>query len=487
MATTGFWPVKGHLKKVLDYADNPKKTTALSDPEAGLAQALAYTADAGKTDRLMYVHALNTIPEQAYEDMMATKRRFGKLSGNVAYHGFQSFKAGEISPEEAHQIGIETAQRLWGKDYEVLITTHLNTDNLHNHFVINSVSFRDGKKFLNKKADHYRLREVSDEICLAHQKSVLKDVPFYGGGGLDYWARKNGQPTHREILKKDVEEALRTAVTPQIFVSNLKKLGYSIVRDRNHAHLSVKAPGWERAVRLDRLGYTNDVLNQRIEDNLYHDEVYWQYRREYGQKPDRPLLYVLSSSLKLQKEWPVSVTSNHGVRQLILAESAVAVTKLILVLLVMMTGQDGSWLESLLGLPEKTLTEKHVPLSPEMRQELTKLDRYNKQVRLLASENIHTDEELGRFLDNTSFEIEMLEQQRDTLRNKERRVSEPEKKEAVRNEIRTISQELAPLRKKKLLAEEILKRSGERLKLLRSELTAELPDLAKNRDRGDAR
>ena len=486
MATTGFWPVKGGLKKVLDYADNPKKTTALPDPEAGLAQALAYTADVAKTDRLMYVHALNTIPEQAYEDMMATKRRFGKLGGNIAYHGFQSFKTGEISPEEAHQIGIETAQRLWGKDYEVLITTHLNTENIHNHFVLNSVSFRNGKKFLNKKSDHYRLREISDEICLAHQKSVLKDAPFYGGGGRDYWARKSGQPTHREILKKDVEEALRTAVTTQIFLSNLKKLGYTVVRDRNHAHLSVKAPGWERAVRLDKLGYTNDVLNQRIEDNLFHDEVYWEYHREYGQKPDRPLLYILSSSPKLQSEWPLSV-SRHGIRQLILAESAVAVTKLILVLLVMMTGRDGEWLEKFLGLPEKALKEKQRPLSPEMRQELTKLNQYDAQTRLLAVENIRTDEDLDSFLDNTSFEIETLEQQRRSLRNKERRTDEPEKKVLLRAEIRAISLEIAPLRKKKLLAEEIRKRSRERLELLRKELTAELPEPVRDRDRGDVR
>ena len=67
--------------------------------------------------------------------MMTTKQRYGKLGGNVAYHGYQSFVSGEVTPGEAHVIGIETARRMWGKDYEIVVTTHLNTDNLHNHIV----------------------------------------------------------------------------------------------------------------------------------------------------------------------------------------------------------------------------------------------------------------------------------------------------------------------------------------------------------------
>ena len=67
----------------------------------------------------------------------------------LAYHGYQSFVSGEVSPEEAHAIGMETARRMWGADYEIVVTTHLNTDNLHNHFIINSVSFKTGRKYEN--------------------------------------------------------------------------------------------------------------------------------------------------------------------------------------------------------------------------------------------------------------------------------------------------------------------------------------------------
>ena len=98
---------------------------------------------------------------------MATKRRFGKLGGSVAYHGYQSFAEGEVTPE-AHRIGLATAKRMWGKDYEVVVTTHLNTENIHNHFVVNSVSFRTGRKFENHISDHF-----ASELCKARTYCIV--------------------------------------------------------------------------------------------------------------------------------------------------------------------------------------------------------------------------------------------------------------------------------------------------------------------------
>jgi hypothetical protein len=156
VATTGFWPVKGSLKDVIEYARNPDKTTDKKYLDDDLGRALEYVADDNKTDKKMYVSAINCPKQRAYEQMMATKRRFGKLGGNVAYHGFQSFATGEVTPEEAHEIGMETARKMWGDEYEVVVTTHLNTDNIHNHIVLNSVSFKTGRKFENHISDHFK-------------------------------------------------------------------------------------------------------------------------------------------------------------------------------------------------------------------------------------------------------------------------------------------------------------------------------------------
>ena len=133
MAVTGFWPVKSRLKDVLNYAENPEKTM-----DRDLSDVLRYAANEDKTERTLYVSAINCPKQRAYQCMIDTKKRFGKTGGNVAYHGVQSFKTGEVTPEEAHKIGMETAKRMWGDLYEVVVTTHLNTDNLHNHFVLNS-------------------------------------------------------------------------------------------------------------------------------------------------------------------------------------------------------------------------------------------------------------------------------------------------------------------------------------------------------------
>ena len=180
MATTGFWPVKNRLKEVIDYAHNPDKTTDKKYLDEDLYNALRYVENDDKTDKQMYVSGINCPKQRAYQCMMATKRRYGKPGGNVAYHGYQSFVSGEVTPEEAHKIGLETARRMWGGDFEVVVTTHLNTDNLHNHFVVNSVSFRTGRKFENHISDHYRLREISDEICREYGKSVLAPSRFTG-------------------------------------------------------------------------------------------------------------------------------------------------------------------------------------------------------------------------------------------------------------------------------------------------------------------
>ena len=108
--------MKGSLKDVIDYAENPDKTTDAKYLDDDLHQALAYASNDAKTDRKMYVSTVNCPKYNPYGAMMATKRQFGKLGGNVAYHGFQSFKPGEVTPEEAHQIGIETAKKMWERN-----------------------------------------------------------------------------------------------------------------------------------------------------------------------------------------------------------------------------------------------------------------------------------------------------------------------------------------------------------------------------------
>ncbi len=261
--------MKSRLKEVIDYAENPDKTIDKRYVDSDLYAALQYVSNDKKTDECMYVSGINCNAKRAYERMMATKKRFGKTGGNVAYHGYQSFQTGEVTPEEAHKIGLETARRMWGKEYEIVVTTHLNTDNLHNHFVINSVSFKTGRKFENHISDHHRLREISDAVCLEYGKSVLKEAEFYGGKKKEYWLKQSGGMSHRELLKADIDAALAQSTNFKAFEIRLKDMGYEIRRDERFAHYSVKAPGWQRAVRLERLGkeYTPAAIRERLLGN----------------------------------------------------------------------------------------------------------------------------------------------------------------------------------------------------------------------------
>lgn len=252
MATTGIWPVKSNLLALIKYTENPAKTSV--DSFKALHDVLDYDMNGDKTEQKLYVTGINCLPETAYERMMTTKRQFRKIDGVLAYHAYQSFKAGEVTPQECHRIGIETAKRLWGNRFEVTVSTHKNTDHLHNHFCINSVSFVDGAKFKNKISEHYRMREVSDEICKRHRLFVLYGSRFYSEQSKrEYWKNKSASEIEKEIIRQDIWEAAEHAKSHKEFYRHLRALGYYINRNHKYEHISVTPPGWNKTVRIDTL------------------------------------------------------------------------------------------------------------------------------------------------------------------------------------------------------------------------------------------
>ena len=428
MATTGFWPIKGSLRDVIKYADNPDKTTNPKYLDDDLAAVLKYAENDDKTDMKMFVSGINCLAVRAYEQMMITKRRFDKTGGNVAYHGYQSFKSGEVTPKEAHDIGLETARRMWGKDYEVVVTTHLNTDNIHNHIVINSVSFKTGLKFENHISDHIRLREISDAVCKEYGKSVIEGAKFYNAEKNAYWVHKHGGKTRRDILREDVDDAINNSANYMEFVALMKNKGYIFSRSEMTDHPSVKAPTWERAIRFDKLGddYKKDKILERIfqTGNRAHfnqfSEPYKKTRVKYRQTPLQELEYQLSR-----------------VKYMGTLES---IFYLVLELLKPST-------------PKPNYTP---PLSPELRQEIRKFEQYQKQFRLLHDENINTVPELEAFIGKLSMQISEFEEDRSKVDNKRRRAKTYEETKAYYAEIRGISAQIKPIRDKLKIAKATL-------------------------------
>ena len=450
MATTGFWPVKNRLKEVIDYAENPDKTIDRKYVDSDLYAALQYVSNDQKTDKKMYVSGINCNAKRAYERMMATKKRFGKTGGNVAYHGYQSFQTGEVTPEEAHKIGLETARRMWGKDYEIVVTTHLNTDNLHNHFVVNSVSFKTGRKFESHISDHYRLREISDAVCLEYGKSVLKEASFYGGEKKEYWLKKQGSLTHREILRGDIDTALAQSANFKAFELRLKDMGYEIRRDERFAHYSVKAPGWQRAIRLDRLGkeYTPQAIRERLLDN----------QRYVGYVPFQKPKYTPLLTLEIEYH---KIQRMDGI-QILFA--------LVIELCRLITGNN-------------VTKDTPRPLSPAMRQEVVKLNKTLKEYKFLCENHIDSPQELVSFIEEKRGQISVLEKERQTIYNRNRHKKSGE----LNAEARAVSAKIKPLREELSLAKAVTEKIPKLKEVLETERQAEAAVLTKNKERRHAR
>lgn len=446
MATTGFWPVKNRLKEVIDYAENPDKTIDKKYVDSDLYAALQYVSNDKKTDERIYVSGINCNAKRAYERMTATKKRFGKTGGNVAYHGYQSFQTGEVTPEEAHKIGLETARRMWGNDYEIVVTTHLNTDNLHNHFVVNSVSFKTGRKFENHISDHHKLREISDAVCLEYGKSVLKEANFYGGAKKEYWLKQNGGLSHREILKADIDTALAQSTNFKAFEIRLKDMGYVIQRDESFTHYSVKAPSWQRAIRLDGLGkeYTPQTIRERLLDNQRYVGYVPFHKPKYT-----PLLVLEIEYRKMQRMDGIQV-----------------MFELIIELCKLITGNNIS-------------PTAPRPLSPEMRQEVVKLHKTLDEYKFLCEKQIDSPQELVSFISETREQISKLEGERQSVYNRNRH----KKNKELNAQAREFTAKIKPLRKELSTAKAILEKLPRFEKLLQTERQMETAVAMKQKER----
>ena len=261
MAYTSVIPVR-RLDRAVKYVMNKEKTTAVS-----LQDALDYAANRDKTEQSCFESSYACTLETAFADMRQTKERWHKLGGVQGYHLVQSFAAGEVTPELAHRIAKELADRVLGGRYEYVIGTHLNTGHIHSHIVWNSVSCVDGKKYRsNYKSYVTEIRAVSDKLCQKYRLSVIdtENSNHVAKPYAEWMAEKNGQPTWRTAIRQDVDEAIQQSLTWRQFLNALERKGYEVRMGRKYPVL--RPPGKERFVRFKTLGkrYTPEAIQTRI-------------------------------------------------------------------------------------------------------------------------------------------------------------------------------------------------------------------------------
>ena len=444
MAVTSIWRVKGWLGKVVVYVENPDKTTNpayyekedMSEKECqGLDDVIAYAVNSTKTAQTVqeeevverFVSGVNCHPATALMEMMAVKKRFGKEDGTVAYHGYQSFAPGEATPEIAHRLGLELAQRLWGDRYQVVVATHLDKENhLHNHFVLNTVSFADGIKFHRTEKDYHEMRSMSDELCREYGLSVIQNPQPGKSKHYGEWrAEQEQRPTWRGLIRSDIDEVIRQSMTERQFFENLHKKGYEVKVGKD---ISVRPPGKDRFVRLAR-NFGEDYTLESIRIRILEQS-----------RPARPLpepapkikRYRLSGNWKDRKK----VT---GFRALYLHYCY------------------------LLGVFPKTRQQNKRRLHFLLREDLIKLDAITQEARLLGTNHIDTAQQLSSYKENLETRIDSLTMLRKQLYRRQRTVavkSDEAASQQVKTEIDSLSKELKQLRWEVKLCSDIEIRSG---------------------------
>lgn len=429
MAVTKIKRIWGNPGDPLSYIGNPEKTRNRGFSEAdrqALADIIAYAADEKKTEKQYFTTGINCDVENAREQFNITKLSFNKTGGIVCGHCMQSFDGYEVTPEEVHEIGVQMSKELWGDRFQIVVATHLNTNNVHNHIVFNSVSFVDGKRFHFCTEETMRIRAVSDRICRERNLSVIehpegKRVPY-----SLYKMEKAGMPTRYNVARQALDEAISVSANMEEFKSELKKRGYLYQFNPRRKYWTVTPPGWTKAIRTDRLGdqYTREMIQQRVFSN------------DIGVRMQRMRNECRSTNHYDLKRRIDKIMGRSGLEKLYLR-----------------------YCYELGYLPK--YRQNPVRLHAVLKEELLKCDLYSEEAKFLARYNISTEEDLEKKMKSLMEDYSSISAQRSELRQKLRRKMPVEEEAQCREKVRELTAELKNTRKELKLCRDIRERSGQ--------------------------
>ena len=430
MAYTSIIPVR-RLDRAVKYVRDKSKTAK----PTSLEEAVDYALNRDKTESDCFETGLSCVCESAFEDMRDTVQRWHKTDGVQGYHLVQSFAEGEVTPELAHQIGVELADQLLGGRYQAVVTTHLNTRHVHNHIVWCAVALDNGRKYhSNAKSYYTEVRAKSDALCCQYGLSVI-ETPESERGKRQYakWkAEANGQPTWRTAIRMDVDEAITMALTWRQFLALLEQKGYEVRMGRKYPTL--RPPGKDRFVRFKTLGksYTPEAIRRRI---LY---------------PKRPFTPPTV--------WHGRLHGTHRKARKLTGLRALYYR----------------YLYELGALPRKPQRPSYT-----VRQDIRNLDKRIRQMEFLSRHGIDTLAQLDAYRQEQEKAVGDLLAER-------RRLHRTEQSDEVKTRLEQIKQALKPLRRDIRLCRKIAEQSvqmRERLKQRADDLPVKNPEQDKTRER----
>ena len=427
MAVTKIWNIRGKAGSPLTYIANPEKTEReFTEPEKqALQDLIAYTTNEDKTEKFYYTTGINCDVEFARDQFDTVKMRFTKPDGNVAYHAYQSFKEGEVTPDEAHAIGVQLAKELWGDRFQMVVATHVNTRCVHNHIVINSVSFRDGKKFHDCRDTYRLLRETSDRICLERGLSIVENPKGKGISQYVYKMEKAGMPTRYNVARQAIDESIALSLTIEEFKAELRKRGYNYRFDPQRKYWTITPPGWKKAIRIHQLG--SDYTRESIERRIYENDPSVRQER-LRQNYRMPIHYNLRRRID-------RIMGRSGLEKLYLRYC-----------------YELGYLPKYLQNP----TKLHILL----KEDLLKCDQYSEQAKLLCKYHVNTDEDLSLLMEKIEAKMTERLSDRNEMRNKARRDLPESEKAAAREKAMELTTEIRELRRELKICGQVQERSA---------------------------
>lgn len=429
MAVTKIWKVVKRLDCVMDYATDEKKTRKIDfKVEKGnylvladdLKDVLDYATNPDKTEKQFYATGINCEVISAYEEMIDTKLYFKNKEGILGFHAYQSFKE-NISPEEAHQIGIQSAREMWGDRFQVVVTTHLNTNHIHNHFVINSVSFVDGLKYYSNRYNTAKFRHISDEICKEHGLSVLEEKVCkkseinFG----NYYKKSLYNDNYSKIAKREIDLAIRQAYSYDDFMHLMKKLDYDVIV--RAGKLSIRKKNYNRNIRIERRfgeDYTIASIKRRIIEeqatrvpfieNVYSRKINYPFAKRHKRAKAKGFIALYYHYCYLLKVFPNNVP------------------------------------------------QQRLPTS--IRADVSRMEELSNQAKMLATNNIKTLDDLLNYKDDITYKINELSDQRERLWAIRKLAKDEEEMKKYAEKISILTTNIDKLRKEVEQCEDIKKR-----------------------------
>lgn len=427
--------IKSNLRQHVEYIKNPAKTT---NPDC--ISTTKHQPGISRQQMEQLITGINCDSENTIEDFRDLLNLSSKTKPivNVLYSVKQSFKEGEVSPQKAHQIGVELAQNLWGDNFMVLVATHTNTKHIHNHIDICAVGL-DGRRFHNEGKVKYQIRNESDYLCRKYHLSIIKpssDSEKYVHYGE--WRAESDRYypyTHRGMLKYDIDEVIRYSISMNEFYDNLRKLGYTI-KDTGKYKV-VLSTNTERGIRLGPKlgkGYSEEDIQKRIASEYDNKPLFFPYNRiQIGRlvaKPKRPQYSFFYSSL-------LAAVYRYA---------------------------------RLIGVYPKYQKDNLKWISPKLRDDITRLQMLSDEVTLLAREEIRTIHQLTDYKDNLNTRLERWITSRNLIKRQLEKTKDPEEKSHLKEKLSDATFQVKYLRYRISLCNDIEENNKRRCQKMQEEL-----------------